>query len=175
MKLSKSVWLLVLLITLALLLSGCLNNSTTSDSSTADEAATGTVNSDLNVEIPDGKTDRLPGSLKWDSVVTYTAGIDFFNDQPDGLHTQATSAGAKTSVTIESSTTADGDTTQTTETAVTAEGDNQGSGGSTTSIQSSGGGVTTDVTVDGSMTVTESTTSGSGGSQSTTNWWEIGE
>lgn len=37
------------------------------------------------VTVPPGKTDRLPGSLRWSSVELYAQGIDFFKDQPEGL------------------------------------------------------------------------------------------
>jgi len=138
-------------------------NLTDNDQTTGEVAAT----QPLQVEVPDGKTDRLPGSLKWDSITIYAEGIDFISDQPEGLLTQVSST---QTITVDSTT-----TTQTTETAVVTEESEpatQGSGGSTTSIQSSGGGVTTDITVDGTIKMTESTTSGSD-SQSNTTWWEV--
>ncbi len=165
----KRALLVTLIITLTLFMFGCLEkasnegNLTDNDQVIEEAAAT----QPLQVEVPDGKTDRLPGSLKWDSITIYAEGIDFISDQPEGLLTQVSST---QTITVDSTT-----TTETTETAVVTEESetaNQGSGGSTTSIHSSSGGITTDITVDGSIKVTESTTSTSG-SQSTTNWWEV--
>lgn len=39
----------------------------------------------IAVTVPQGKTDRLPGSLRWNSIELYAQGIDFFKDQPEGL------------------------------------------------------------------------------------------
>ncbi len=170
----KRALVVFLVITLALIAFGCReNSSTTVEEQLPEEASPNEVETaaaqDFDVFVPDGKTDRLPGSLKWNSVTVYTAGIDFISDQPDGLLTNA--ASTQTTVTSTS-------TSQTVETTATTEGNEQtgqSGGGSYTSTYTGGGGsVSTDVTVDGSMSITESTTINNGGSSgsSGTNWWD---
>lgn len=44
------------------------------------------------VNVPPGKADRLPGSLRWNSVELYAQGVDFFKDQPNGLAAAETTA-----------------------------------------------------------------------------------
>ncbi len=168
----KRALVIFLVITLALFVFGCRENpSATVEEQLPEEASPNEVETaaaqDFDVFVPDGKTDRLPGSLKWGSVTVYTAGIDFIRDQSDGLLTNAVS----TQTTVTS-------TSKTVETTATTEGNEQAGqsgGGSYTSTYTGGGGsVSTNVTVDGSMSVTESTTINNGGSSgsSGTNWWE---
>lgn len=169
----KRALVVFIVVSLAIFVFGCSENpSATGEQQLPEEASPGEVETaaaqNIDVFVPDGKTDRLPGSLKWDSVTVYTAGIDFIRDQSDGLLTNAVST--QTSVTSTS-------TTQTVETTATTEGSEQtgqSGGGSYTSTYTGGGGsVSTDVTVDGSMKITESTTINNGGSGSnSTTWWE---
>ncbi len=160
----------ILIFGLTLLLLGCQENAAhVAQTDPADPAAeqADAVNEEpvLEVTVPAGKTDRLPGSLKWDSVAVYSAGIDFVIDQPAGLRTQVTSTQTATGSTVKQ-------TTETSPASVESEQTVSGTGTTTTtsSYQSSAGGVSTNITVDGSMTVKEQTTIGSG-SGSSDNWW----
>ncbi len=72
----------VLLVTVALLfLSACSSRQ-------EGEIDENTVNIDqemMEIVVPEGKTDRLPGSLRWESVELYAMGIDFYEEQTGGL------------------------------------------------------------------------------------------
>ena len=83
-----------------------------------------------------GEKDRLPGSLKFASITLQAAGVDFFNDQPEGLKGLNTSGQdsvavqpAKTNPPEEETTE---QTTETTGTASTTE--TSGPGGKTTTV-----------------------------------------
>jgi len=166
-----------LVITLVLFVLGCGENPATVGEQPLQEEASPVeletaAAQEFEVSVPDGKTDRLPGSLKWNSVTVYTAGIDFISDQPDGLLTNAVST--QTTVTS-TSTTQTVETTATTEKSEESEQTGQTQGGSSTytsTYTGGGGNVTTNVTVDGSMKITESTTINNGGSGGSTNWYE---
>jgi hypothetical protein len=170
--LSKRAITFFLVIALTFFAFGCRENTTgvgeleLPGEISSDELETAAAQ-EFEIFIPDGKADRLPGSLKWNSVTVYIAGIDFMNDQPDGLLTNVGSA----QTTITSTTTTK--TVETTATTESSEQAGQSSGGSYTSTYTGGGGsISTDVTVDGSMSITESTTINNGGSGSSgTNWW----
>jgi len=169
----KHALVVFLVITLALFAFGCRENpAAVVEEQLPEEASPDEVEvaatQEFDVFVPEGKTDRLPGSLKWDSVTVYVAGIDFIKDQPEGLRTNAVST--QTTVTSTSTTT----TTETTATTEETGQSGQSGGGSYTSTYTGGGGsVSTNVTVDGSMSITESTTINNGGSGSSdTNWWE---
>lgn len=166
----------LLFIILAIFLFGCRENpATTLDEQLPEEALPAEVENiaaqDFDVLVPEGKTDRLPGSLKWNSITVYTAGIDFIRDQQDGLLTNSTSVQTTVTSTSTSNTV---ETTATTEESEQAGQSGQSGGGSYTSTYTGGGGnVSTNVTVDGSMSITESTTINNGGSGSSgTNWWD---
>jgi hypothetical protein len=169
----KHALVVFLVITLTLFAFGCRENPTAiveeqlPEEASPEEVETAAAQ-EFDVFVPDGKTDRLPGSLKWDSVTVYVAGIDFIRDQPEGLLTNAVST--QTTVTSTSTTT----TTETTATTEETGQSGQSGGGSYTSTYTGGGGsVSTNVTVDGSMSITESTTINNGDSGSSgTNWWE---
>ena len=145
-------------------MTGCLNNAADNQQPAQEQAVEGPVEAasgETDVVVPEGKNDRLPGSLKWESVTLYSQGLDFLADQENGLHSIKISSQTSTSSSAETGETATSDSSQ------------EASGGTTTTHSSSAGGISTDVTVDGSMKVTESTTSGSG-SQSSSTWWDMG-
>jgi hypothetical protein len=160
----------LLIIALIMATTGCLDSAGDDEQPAREqareepvEAASGEA---LSIVVPDGKSDRLPGSLKWDSITLYSQGLDFLADQENGLHSIKISSQSSTS-----SSTSGSNSAETGQTAA-VESSQETGGGTTSTHSSSAGGISTNVTVDGSMKVTESTTSGSGNQGSST-WWDM--
>lgn len=88
----QKIWVFyisVLIVFMVMPLFGCSNQASVQEereSETAEEIAFADISEEKTaITVPPGKTDRLPGSLRWSSVELYARGIDFFNDQPEGL------------------------------------------------------------------------------------------
>lgn len=85
------------------------------------------------ITVPPGKADRLPGSLRWNSVELYAQGIDFFKDQAEGLTSDDINDTTREEVTA----TEPSEPAQTADTASQTTGSGQTSAGETSTGQDS--------------------------------------
>jgi len=102
MRKNRHLSLILIIFSAGLLLSGCSLITSSSDSeATVHEIITSEGPAETSellfededeevtteVAVPTGRQDRLPGSLKWDSVDLYAAGLDFFRNPEAELKT----------------------------------------------------------------------------------------
>lgn len=113
-----------------------------------------------------GPNDRLPGSLKWGSVVAYTSGIDFAQEEGGlaAVSIQQSQNSSGTTTTVTAGTTNQGDSSQQT-TGTSIQGDG------TTNIIISNPGVSTEINIDG--TITYEGTTKTGDKEEEKDWFKV--
>lgn len=134
----KGNLVIILLALIMLLQFGCSGQTPGGEVVTETDTSEDTVSSldeadEADIKIPQGKIDRLPGSLRWETVEFYAQGFDFYKDQPGGLSSGAL---AESSVDEEPAQTAE--TTESTDTSTTTGGENQTTAGDTASENDTG-------------------------------------
>lgn len=133
------IFFIVLLIAFIFMpLLGCSNQADEQgiqESEIVDEAVSTIIpEENTAVTVPPGKADRLPGSLRWNSVELYAQGIDFFKDQPNGLASSEVSNNAQE----ETATTESSEPAQAADAASQTTDSGQTSAGETSTGQDSG-------------------------------------
>lgn len=138
------------MVSLVLLITGCFENSSVVEIEEPEmiEEVSETQEEPAIKITRQGPKDRLPGSLKWGSVVAYTSGVDFAQEE-GGLAAVSilqiqTESGSKTTIAVEA-----GANDKSSEKADT--GDKQTNNSTTTDVVISTPGTKTEISVDGTI------------------------